>query len=160
MAGKRDAAWVADILVAQLKADLPAKLTSLETEYGDSVQLEDIPAANYVISERQQIPGFPLIAVVPDTTDMVPFTGETYYNIEYHTITIAVVRTANEGEDTLTRQTLRTVRAVEEVFLDDRTCGASVDDVLVMSKAYAPLLAGPDAMLKEGQVTVRVQTST
>ena len=159
MSGKRDITWVADTVVTQLKASLPAKFTELETEYGDSVDLEDIPTDNYFISERQLIPGFPMIAVIPENSDTTPFTGEVHYGIEYHTLTVAIFRTANEDEDVLKRQVSRTVRAVQEVILEHRTLGASVDDCIIMEKQYGPLLGAGNALLQEGQVTVRVQTS-
>jgi len=158
VAGKRDIAWVADKIVAQLRTSLAGVLTGLEVEYADGVDLEVIPNSHFFISERQKLPAFPLVCVIPDNTDALPFSGEVRYDIEYHYLTVAVARTANKDEDTLKRQTLRTVRGIEEVFLDHRTLGGSVDDVLILTKEYGPLLTAQDSMLQEGQITVRVQT--
>lgn len=156
MPGKRDIGNVADKLVAKLRASLPAKLDSLDSEYADGITLEDIPTDNYFISERQKMPGFPLLCVIPERSD--PSNAEFRYSIEYHDLTLAIALTANEDEDTLKRRTLRTIRGVEEVLLDDRTLGGSVDDVLIGQKMYAPMLSNGNALLQEAQLSVRVQT--
>ncbi len=157
--GKRDAAWVADRVVAQLKTSLPAKLTSLTTEYGDGLTLSNIPTENYVISERQKLPGFPMCVVISEDTE-IPEDGEFRYGIERHHLTIAVALMNNEDEDNLTRRTLRTVRAVEEVMLDNRTLNGSVVDVRPGRKDYANMISAGNALMKEGQLTIEVMTLT
>jgi hypothetical protein len=156
--GKRDASWVADRVVAHLKADLPAKLTSLTTEYNDGITLANIPAANYVISERQKLPGFPMIAVIQDDTD-ISDDGEFRYHIERHRMTVAVALMDNIDEDNLVRRTHRTLRGIEEVFLDDRTLNGSVVDVRCLNKSYASLMAAGNGLLKEGQLEIEAMTS-
>lgn len=158
MPGKRDIGNVADKLVTTLRTALPAKLDTLDTEYNDGIVLEDIPTDNFFISERQKLPGFPLLCVIPESTDLNPFSGEFRYSIEYHNLTLAIALTANEDEDTLKKRALRTIRGVEEVLLSDRTLGGSVDDVLLIAKGYAPMLSNGNALLQEAQLTVRVQT--
>lgn len=159
MSGKRDIAWVADKLIVQLKASMTQMMSSLTTEYADGVALDAIPTDNYFIAEHRKIPGYPFIAVIPDETDMVPFSGEGNYNIEYHDLMISVIRTNNIDEDLLKRQVLRTVRAVEEVLLNHRTLSGSVDDCLIMRKSYGPMFSAGNSLLQEGQLGVRVMTS-
>lgn len=158
MAGKRDIAWVADKMVAQFKSALPAKLTALTTEYGDSLALPSVASNNYFITEVRLIPDFPVVCVIPDDTDAVPYTGEGRYNIEYHNLTVALAHVANSGEDQLKRQVLRMARALEEVLIDSGTLGGSVEDVLVINKTYGPMLMSEDALMQEAQIRVRVQT--
>ena len=155
--GKRDASWVADRIVVQLKADLPAKLTSLTTEYGDGITLTDIPTANYVISERQKLPGFPMVAVIQDDTDISE--GEFHYGIERHRMTIAVALMDNIDEDNLVRRMHRTLRGIQDVFLGNRTLNGSVVDVRCISKSYASLMAAGNGLLKEGQLEIEAMTS-
>ena len=71
MSGKRDITWVCDKLVTQLRGSLTAYLTALEAEYDDGIDLEAIPTENYFISERRKIPGYPMVAVIPEDTDLV-----------------------------------------------------------------------------------------
>lgn len=158
MSGKRDIAWVADKMVAKFKSDLPAKLTALTTEYGDSVAMPSVANDNYFITEVRLVPGFPLVCVIPDQTDTAPYTGEGRYNIEYHDLTIALAHAANSGEDLLKRTVVRMARALQEVLLDSGSLGGSVEDVLVISKAYGPMLMSEDALMQEAQIRVRVQT--
>ena len=155
--GKRDASWVADRVVAQLQSSLPAKLTSLTTEYGDGITLADIPTANYVISERQKLPGFPMVAVIQDDTDISG--DEFHYGIERHHLTIAVALMDNIDEDNLVRRTHRTLRGIEEVFLNNRTLNGSVVDVRCLNKSYASLMAAGNGLLKEGQLEIEAMTS-
>lgn len=155
--GKRDIAYVADRIVTQLKNSLPAKLDTLDTEYNDSITLEDIPTDNFFVSERRKLPGFPLVCVIPERT-LVPSDGEFRYDIEYHTLTVALAISVNEDEDTLKKRTLRTMRGIEEVMLDNRTLSGSVDDLVVQSKEYLPLLTSGNALLQEAQLTVEVRT--
>ena len=159
MSGKRDTVWVADTLVTQLKSDLAAKFTELQASYDDGVELKSIPTANYFVSERRKVPGYPFIAVIPEEADAMPDTGQARYNMEYHTLTIAIARTANADEDVLKRQVSRTVRAVEEVILEHVTLSGSVDECRLLNHQFGPMMAGPNAMLQEAQVMVRVLTS-
>lgn len=158
MAGKKDIVWVADRIVAQMQASLPAKLTSLQTEYNDGINLDAIPNSRMFVAEKQVLPGLPMLVVVPDRTDPMPFSGESRYDIEYHYLTAAVVDGGALDEERLKRRTARYVRAVEEVFIDNRTLSGSVTDLIVIDKQYAPLMANKTGMMQEGQVDVRVQT--
>ena len=158
MAGKRDIAWVADQVVTTLKASLPAKLDALDTEYGDGMILADIPDANYFISELRKAPGFPICCVIPDLTNMSPFTGDQRYNIEYHNLTIAIAITANLGEEDLRRRTIRTIRGISEVLDTEYSLGSTVEDTIQISKTYGELQFGEQALLLEAQLAVRVET--
>ena len=158
MAGKRDALWVADTIITLLKSDLSSELDALEAEYSDGVILDNIPDSNYAISEQAALPSFPFIVVIPDQTDLLPFDGEFRYGIEYHYLTISVARTANEGEDLLKRQTLRTLRGIEQVLIGNRTLNSQVDDVLLLQKEYGPLVTDSGALMQEAQLYVRVQS--
>ncbi len=160
MSGKKDISWVADQINTTLKSYLPAKLDTLDTEYNDGIVLQDVLARNYFIAELQHPPGFPLVCTIPDRTDMAPFTGEATYEIEYHYLTIAVALTANSGEDALKRRVTRTLRAIAEVLDTYYTLGDTVEYVLPLEKQYAPLMAGENMLLQEGQLQIRVQTLT
>lgn len=159
MSGKKDLVWVADRVVAQMQASLPAKLDSLETEYNDGLTLPDVPNARMFVAEKVRLPGTPMLVVMPDRTDAVPFSGESRYDIEYHYLTAAIMDGGNIDEDRLKRRCGRYVRAIEEVFIDNRTLSGSVTDVMVVEKQYGPLMnAGNSGLVQEGQVSVRVQT--
>ena len=158
-AGKKDALWVADKTVAQLQTSLSAKLTTLQTEYNDGITLTAIPNGSMFVAERKQLPAPPFLIVMPDRTDAVPFSGEARYDIEYHYLTIAVVDQGNIQEDRLKRRCARYVRAVEEVLIDNRTLNGSVEDIIVVSKEYAPMMSdGGSNLIQEGQVSFRAQT--
>ena len=158
MAGKKDIVWVADRIVAQMQTSLSAKLTSLQTEYNDGISLPAIPNGRMFVAEKQILPALPMLAVLPDRTDAVPFSGESRYDIEYHYLTVAVMDGGAIDEERLKRRTARYVRAVEEVCIDNRTLSGSVTDMMVIEKAYAPLLASKTGLAQEGHVDVRVQT--
>ena len=159
MAGKKDIVWVADRLVAQMQASLPAKLNTLETEYNDGIALPDIPNSRMFVAEKLRLPAVPLLVVIPDRTDAVPFSGESRYDIEYHYLTAAVMDGGNIAEDRLKRRLARYVRAVAEVCIDSRTLSGSVTDLMVIEKQYGPMMsAGQSNLVQEGQVNVRVQT--
>jgi len=159
MAGKKDVIWVADRMVAQLQTSLPAKLDSLETEYNDGLSLPDIPSDRMFVAEKVRLPAMPMLVVIPDRSDAVPLSGESRYDIEFHYLTAAVMDGGNISEDRLKRRCARYVRAVEEVFIDQRTLGGSVDDLMILEKQYGPMMsAGQSGLVQEGQVTVRVET--
>lgn len=161
MAGKRDIIWVADTINAQLKISLGAKLNSLDTEYGDGIELEDVPFGNYHVAEQVKPGQWPIISTIPDYTDQHG-DGDNFdrYNIEDHYLTIAVAHSVNESEDQLKRRIGRYVRAVEEVMLENPTLGASVTDVSVLTKPMGPMQHEENSLLQEGQVLVRVMTNT
>ena len=75
MAGKKDIVWVADRIVAQIQTSLPAKLDTLETEYNDGLTLPDIPNDRMFVAEKVRLPAVPMLVVIPDRTDTVPFSG-------------------------------------------------------------------------------------
>ena len=160
MAGKRDIAFVADTIVAQMKASLPAKLNEMDAEYADGIVLEDFEPGNYFISEKDKIPGYPVMCVIPERTE-VPSDGQYRYGIEYHFVQIAIALIGRgETEEILKRRTLRTVRAVEEVCLTSFTLNGSVSDLIVQGKTYSPLVAQGNELLQEAQVTVRAMINS
>ena len=158
MPGSRDIIKVADAVVTQLKNSLPTKLNTLDTEYDDGIVLRDIPPTHYFISEQLKPPGFPLVQVTPDRTDMNPFNGENRYNIEYQHLKVAIALSENVSEDILTRKLGRTLRGAEEVFLENRTLSASVDDVIVMAKEYTPMFTNRNALMRGALIRLRVMT--
>lgn len=153
--GIRDIAWTCDKIIESLKASLPAKLNTLDTEYGD-VTLTDVDNTNYHIAERRMVDGYPMICCIPDRADLLPDTGEGRMNIEHQYITIALTLTLNDGEDDLKRRTLRTLRAIEDVLIADSTLGGQVIDCLPMDKSYDSLMLDEDALIQEAQLQVRV----
>lgn len=158
-AGKKDIIWVADRVVAQLQTSLPAKLNSLDTEYNDGIVLEDVPNARMFVAERAKLPAPPFLVVLPDGTDAHPTDGRSRYDIETHDLTVSVAAGGNMDEDRLKRISGRYARAVEEVFIDNRTLSASVEDVVVIGKRYAPLMSGAGVgIVQEVQVGIRVLT--
>jgi hypothetical protein len=159
MAGTNDIAWVADRIVACLKANLSAKLIALDIEYDDTITLEHVAADNFYITEVRLPAGFPLVCVIPDRTDNHPSDGFERYDIQTHSLTIAVAVTANQGEDKLKRMCLRTVRAIDEVLMTDSTLQEAVDSVIAIDKQYGPLLISGDAMMQEAQLRIEVGTS-
>jgi len=161
MAGKKDIVWVADRIVAQIQTSLPAKLDTLETEYNDGLTLPNIPNDRMFVAEKVRLPAVPMLVVIPDRTDTVPFSGESRYDIEYHYLTAAVMDGGNIAEDRLKRRLSRYVRAIEEVCIDNRTLSGSAEDVMILEKQYGPMMnAGQSNLVQEGQVNVRVQTMT
>jgi len=163
MAGKRDIAWVADTIISTIKSDLPAKLNELDAEYNDGIVLEDIPEQFMFVSEKLNPPGYPLLVVIAEGTDLNPFDGQSRYGIEHHDVTIAIALISRgEDEEYLKRRAMRTIRGIEEVFLENRTMNGNVNDVICISKEYSPLV-GHDAstfFLQEGQLQIRVETMT
>ena len=156
--GKRDTVWVADRIVAELKARLPAQLDALDTEYNDGVVLEDGGTDYYFVAEQRKLPGFPMICVIPESG--VPgVSGEDNYGIERHHLSIAVAVSVNEDPDKLKRRTARYIRAFQEVFLDYRTLSGSVTDITCGEKVFLPMMAGGNAILQEGQLSVEVMTN-
>jgi hypothetical protein len=163
MPGKRDIAWVADTIIAHVRSNLPAKLNELDAEYNDGIVLEDIPNQFMFISEKIHPPGYPLMAVLADGTEMNPFDGQSRYGIEHHNLTIAVALISRgEPEEELKRRTMRTIRGLSEIFLDDRTMGCSVNDVILLEKEYSPMVGeeGTIFFLQEAQLSLRVETMT
>lgn len=157
-AGKRDIVWVADRIVTELKARLPAQLDALDTEYNDGMVLEDVGTDYYFVAEQRKLPGFPMVCVIPETT-AIPTNGEDNYGIERHSLTVAVAVSVNEDPDKLKRRTARYIRAFQEVFLDYRTLSGSVTDVSCGEKVFLPLMAGGNAILQEGQLNIVVMTN-
>jgi len=155
VSGKRDITYVADTIIAQMKTSLPAQLNTLDTEYGDGITLEDIDADSYFISEKEKIPNYPVMCVIPERTE-VPDDGQYRYNIEYHYLQIAIAVTGRgQTEEETKRRAMRTVRAVEEVCLDNVTLNGSVADLIVVSKEYSPLVQEGNSLLQEAQLNVR-----
>ena len=157
--GKRDIVYMSEVVVTQMKASLPAKLTALNAEYADGIVLENVEPGNYFISEKEKVPAYPVMCVIGNSTEM-PVDGQYRYGIEYHDITIAIAlvfRGASEEE--LKRRTSRMARAVEEVCLDNQTLSGSCADVVVTDKQFSQLLTQNGAHLQEGQINVRVMTT-
>lgn len=152
----RDIAWTCDRINTVLKAALPAKLNTLDTEYGDTISLADVDNTNYHIAERRLVDGYPMICCIPDRADMLPYTGEGRMNIEHQYITIAITLSLNDGEDNLKRHALRTLRAIEDVLIADSTLGGQVIDCLPIGKTYDSLMLDEDALIQEAQLQVRV----
>lgn len=161
MAGKRDIAWVADQIVATMQSKLVAKLDYLDSEYSDGIILEDIPNDLMFTSEKLNPVGFPLLVVIGERTDLHPFDGQERYGLEHHFLTIAVALISRgEPEEYLSRRTKRTIRAIEEVFLENRTLLDEVNDTVLLDKEYSPIVAeenNPNFM-QEGQIRIRVET--
>ena len=161
MAGKRDIAWVADQVVTTMQSKLVAKLDELDAEYDDGIVLEDIPNDLMFTSEKLNPVGFPLFAVLGERTDLHPFDGQERYGIEHHFLTVAVALISRgEPEEILSRRTKRTIRAIEEVFIENRTLLDVVNDVVLLDKEYSPIVAeenNPNFM-QEGQIRIRVET--
>ena len=161
MAGKRDISWVADTLIAFLQDNLPAKLNELDAEYNDGIVLEDIPNEFMFVSEKLNPPGYPMLVIIAEGTDLNPFDGQSRYGIEHHELTIAIALISRgEDEEFLKRRTMRTIRGIEEVLLENITLNNAVNDVICLSKEYSPLV-GDDSntfYLQEGQLSIRVET--
>jgi len=154
--GKRDIAYVADAIVVVLKANLPTKLDALDVEYADGLVLEDTLDQSYFISEKLNITQYPVICVVPDRTE-IPSDGQYRYNIEYHHLTIMLALAARgQIEEELKRRTMRTLRGIEEVLLSYFTLDGAVADLICSAKQYAPMISEGNALLQEGQLTIRV----
>ena len=49
--GKRDIVYMSEVVVTQMKASLPAKLTALNAEYADGIVLGNVEPGIYFISE-------------------------------------------------------------------------------------------------------------
>jgi hypothetical protein len=163
MPGKHDIAWIADTIISHVQSNLPAKLDALDIEYDDGIILEDIPSDFMFISEKVNPPGFPIMAVLPEGTNMNPFDGQSRYGIEHSALTIAVALISRgESEEELKRRTMRTVRGISEIFLDDRTMGNAVNDVILLEKEYSAIVGeeGTIFFLQEAQLSVRVETMT
>ena len=160
MAGKKDSVWVADKIVTELQGAMTAKLTALDREYADGITLATIPNHHYGLAEHVQPVGFPLLYVIPESADLNPAGGEVRYGIEYHTMTVAIAVVGNEDVDDLKRRSARSVRAVQEIMVSERTLSCSVSDVLPLSRAYSPLISSSDGLMQEAQIQLRVQTMT
>lgn len=158
MAGKNDIAWVADQIVTTLQTYMAAKVAALNAEYADGITLEDVPTDNYLISETAKPPGFPLICVIPDTTDHHPTDGEARYGIETHDLTIALGVVANEGESALKRRAIRMARAVHEILGTYRTLLGTVDDIVVQRTGYDEMLGASNMLLQQAQIQVQAIT--
>lgn len=158
-AGKKDIVWVADKVVAQMQTSLPAKLNSLDTEYNDGIVLEDIPNGSMFVAEPAKVTDIPLMVVIPNRTDAHPTDGRSRYDIETHDLLVGVAAGGNMNPDRLKRIAGRYARAVEEVIIDNRTLSGSVEDAVVLSKDYGPMMADRGSvLLQEVQVGVRVIT--
>jgi len=154
--GKRDIGYVADSTVTTLKTYLPTKLDTLDAEYGDGIVLENVLDQSYFISEKLNITQYPVICVVPDRTE-IPSDGQSRYGIEYHYLTIMLALAARgQIEEELKRRTLRTLRAIEEIMITYFTLDGLVADVICLSKQYSPMISEGNALLQEGQLSVRV----
>lgn len=162
MAGKRDVVWVADKIIALLKASLPAKLNVLDAEYNDGIVLEDVQNDSYHVAPQLEPMNFPVVTVLYSNTDVHPFDGQSKYNLEHHMLDICVALISRgESEDELMRRTSRTLRAIEEVILGDRSALGMLNDTLIISKSCDRMFADENnGLFQEAQITVRAETQT
>lgn len=157
MAGKKDIAWVADQVNTTLKAYLTAKFLVLDTEYADGITLTPIPTAHYFIAEQVR-PVYPLVMVIPDGTDPGDESNDSNYELERHSLTVAIGLTANAGEDALKRRVVRALRAIMEVLEAYPTLGDTVVHTVCGRREYGALFLGERSIGQEAQMRLLVTT--
>ena len=106
-------------LETQLTANMGAKLTALNTAYGDGITLAAIKA--YYIGEQQQIPEYPAIVLEGPDSDIEDYSTTDLGAMHKITSTTVVTGTVTE---TLARRAMRHNRAVIETIMECHAAGA------------------------------------
>lgn len=113
---------VLNALQSKLTAGLPAKLAAIQAECADGISL-DVPAG-ISISTRAEIPGWPWLMVLPDSS--VPEHDPGQYMTRQHWVWV-VSWCQDFDESTLALKLIRTQRAATEVLVVGRRPGALGD---------------------------------
>jgi hypothetical protein len=112
---------IIDLILVELKANLPAKLTALAGSLTPTLALPAPIAAEYTFGERQLHTTYPAIEVFPVTSPVDLDSTDTL--IIRHNVGFAIfVRDASEQN--LTRKLTRYARAVLETLMDRRAAQA------------------------------------
>lgn len=113
---------VLNACVTKLNAGLAAQLASIQAECADGIAL-DVPAG-VSISTRSEIPGWPWIMVLPETSDLEYDPGTEVTRV--HRVSV-FSWCMDYDEATLALKLLRTQRAVFEVLIANRRPAAEGD---------------------------------
>lgn len=151
----KDISWVAAQMATIQKNKLSAKLSSLQSEYNDGINLAAPLSTDYLIGEPQRIPGFPFMAVIPEDADTHPADGEYRYEIEDITLTIAYIVSAEDSPTNVLHRLGRSLRGVQEVIEENNRLGNTDGTIIIAAtfgKSIGPLLLGSDALVQEGQI--------
>jgi hypothetical protein len=140
--------WTLELVETYLKANLQTKLTAIEASKLDK-RTPDAPLTkNYSINELDEIPEFPFVQIVPDTTD-TEIPGGTW-DEDVHNIIIKAHNVTTRGSTyDCAVKSYRYARAISEVILDNRTLGDNVIGFYRTNIDYTPMLTDGNSFKQE-----------
>lgn len=112
---------IIDLILVELKANLPAKLTALAALLTPALALPAPVVAEYTFGEKQIHTTYPAIEVFPVTSPVDLDSTDTL--IIRHNVGIAIF-VRDSSEENLTRKITRYARAVLETLMDRRAAQA------------------------------------
>lgn len=132
MSGILDPGGVIDALFSVLQANLAAKFNVLDTEYGDSIVLNDVASTDYWRAFLGNYDSFPCIVAVTEVT--IPEDQAAAFWIQTHTVALSFYETSIEAVDSLLPPEVavvrvqRSLRAIQEVIVANQTLTVSAVD--------------------------------
>lgn len=143
-----------DAMKTYLNTNLPAKLDALDTEYTDTIVLDDI--VNYYVGQRsaESVPEYPACFILATDTTIGYWNNST--NEATHEVAISVLVLDPDAE-VLQRKVYRYARAIWETLVSAHFAGSLSGFKIIGSPAigFSPTLVNPDTTyLAECQVIV------
>lgn len=139
-----------DAVKDYLNTNMTAKITALNTEYGDFT-LDSIK--DYYIAELSEIPEQPAILVLADSTS-VEREGDNYVRGSHH-MTIVVVATDQDAEQ-LRRRLYRYVRAIVELLREARSSEGWGYVIVFDSFDFGPIYTDQSSFMQDARVILHL----
>jgi len=125
MSASLDPGPVRDALIALISANQTAKFNALDTEYDDSITLDDIASDNIHKALMDVYPGYPAAVLFPERNE--PSDDYSGFQNRRHSFQVRVFIVSNEAVDgnrppeVMEIRLERTMRGITEVFDENRT---------------------------------------
>ena len=150
---------VVEAVIAQLQAELPAKLAAIAEAKSDGLPLDAPAVEQYYRGERRTVEAFPTVWVVGLSNEVVaPREVRTAAALAEKRLVIAAIL-SDTDETALIRRVYRTVLGIQRVLDDHPTLNGRVGWIGWEREDYSPLYSAGSALVKDGHLEVRVRTA-
>lgn len=154
---KKQMEQVIDLLITYVSANIAAKITTINSDYTDNVNLSNPLTSSYIFGEIDIIQNYPAIQFVPDVSD-VALNGLQHDETDHKLFVVCHVNSVNGSTAECAKRCLRLVRAVWETLLDNRTLGDNVIECFATGFNYKPMMSDGHSLKQEAWIDVTVKT--
>ena len=144
-----------------ISANLDAKLTAIEAEIGDGLDLMRPRATSYYINEIEELDNLPAIVILPDTAN-IAIPGLTWDDTEYNIIVSGHVFSTSGKIDQCAKRAYRYARAIRELIIEYRTLSDTVVAWYATGVNYGVMMEDGNGFMQSIEINtvVKVQECT